>query len=216
MAGLNQPWGQTIWACPDGPPPVWQGGSERAIFLDRDGTLVENRPYNADPDQIVLLPGVLPGLQQLQAAGYLLIVVTNQSGIARGYFDQLALTRVHERLNELLLRANVRIAAYYFCPHHTEGRRRELARPCLCRKPGSGMIWRAAADWSVDLPSSWLIGDAWTDVQAAEAAGCRPLRLGHCPHPTGAPPLATLADASLYIVTADSARTRHRASSIGD
>lgn len=173
-------WGQTIQACGDAPQHRNGGrATSRAVFLDRDGTLIVDKPYLADPEQIELLPRALDGLRRLQDAGYLLLIVTNQSGIARGYYDVDALIATHRRLHQMIAEAGVTIAAYYFCPHHVAGRRPELARPCPCRKPSPGMIYRAAAEWQVNLAESWLIGDRPTDVLAAKAAGCRALLVGH-------------------------------------
>src|SRR5579884_1443123 len=106
-------WGQTIQACDDAP---WRrngsSATSRAVFLDRDGTLIVDKPYLADPNQIELLPGALDGLRRLQDAGYLLLVVTNQSGIARGYYDVDALIAMHRRLHQMIAEAGVTIAAY--------------------------------------------------------------------------------------------------------
>src|SRR5512135_594119 len=93
----------------------------RAVFLDKDGTLIVDEPYNVDPERVELLPGVLEGLQKLQAAGYRLIVVTNQSGVARGLFPGSALLGVEERLRQLLAKAGVPLAGFYYCPHHPQG-----------------------------------------------------------------------------------------------
>ena len=150
----------------------------RAVFLDRDGTLIVDKPYSSDPDGIELLGGVTEGLILLHEAGYRLIVVTNQSAIARGYYDEAALSRMHRRIDDLLCPSGVLISAYYFCPHHVEGIDPSLATPCHCRKPAPGMILRAARDWSIDLRVSWLVGDSFTDCQAAERAGCRSVLLG--------------------------------------
>ena len=97
-------------------------GSTPAVFLDKDGTLVPDLPYNADPQQITLLPGVADGLSRLSAAGYRLVVITNQSGIARGYFPETALVEVEQRLRDLLVYgAGVQLAGFYYCPHHPDG-----------------------------------------------------------------------------------------------
>ena len=184
-------WGETVRACGDQTfaAAAADRGAARAVFLDRDGTLIVDHPYSADTDAIELLPGVVDGLVTLHDAGYLLIVVTNQSGIARGYFDDRALAAMHYRLNQLLALAGVDVAAYYYCPHHVAGREPTLARPCGCRKPSPGMLLRAAVDWSIDLGQSWLIGDRASDAAAALAAGCQPLLVGPGPWPHP-PPLS--------------------------
>lgn len=162
-----------------------------------------DRPYSADPRTIDLLPGVAEGLETLQVAGYLLIVVTNQSGIARGYFDERALRRMHEKLDRMLASLGVQIAAYYYCPHHVDGRKRSLAQDCDCRKPSPGMILRAASDWSIDLRQSWLIGNSPSDFEAAETAGCRALLVGTDIPDGPCPRVGTLADAARQIIEHD-------------
>lgn len=155
--------------------------SNRAVFLDKDGTLIEDVPYNVDPARILLAPGAGEGLRLLAEAGFHLFVVSNQSGVAHGYFEGPALEAVTHRVNELLAAHGVRIEAFYFCPHHPEGRVAEYARHCGCRKPESGLILRAAADHRIDLARSWCIGDILNDVEAGRRAGCQTVLLmnGH-------------------------------------
>src|SRR5690606_37123453 len=133
--------------------------SVRAIFLDRDGTLVHPRHYPSRPEHLHLYDGMSPELRRLQAAGFRLVVVTNQSGIARGYFTEDDLRRMHDHLAASLGREGVRLDAIYYCPHHPEGTIPALARRCGCRKPAPGMLERAARDLGIDLPRSWLVGD---------------------------------------------------------
>jgi D-glycero-D-manno-heptose 1,7-bisphosphate phosphatase len=148
--------------------------SRPAIFLDRDGTLVEEVPYLHDPDQVVLLPGV-GALAAAAAAGYALVVVTNQAGVARGRYDEAAVDAVHRRLSELLAGAGVHLDAVLHCPHHPQGTVPGYARACRCRKPGPGMLEAAAERLDLDLPASFLVGNHPTDVGAAVAAGVTPL-----------------------------------------
>src|SRR5512138_1881740 len=110
----------------------------RAVFLDKDGTLITDNPYSVDPAEMRLLPGVVRGLRQLQAAGYALIVVTNQSGVARGLFSEGALAGVEARLRQLLRAAGVSLAGFYYCPHHPHGGVGPYAIECTCRKPQPG------------------------------------------------------------------------------
>jgi D-glycero-D-manno-heptose 1,7-bisphosphate phosphatase len=145
-----------------------------AVFLDRDGTLVEEVPYLHDPARVVLLGGV-EALARLAAAGYALVVVTNQAGVARGLYDEAAVDAVHRRLAELLAGAGVRLDAVLHCPHHPEGTVPGYARRCRCRKPGPGMLEAAAGRLGLDLAASFLIGNHPTDVGAAVAAGVTPL-----------------------------------------
>ncbi len=151
----------------------------RAVFLDKDGTLVENVPYNVDPDQIRLAPGAEEALRAFHAVGFLLIVVSNQSGVARGYFEEEALGPVRSRLQTLLARAGAPLAAFYYCPHHPDGRVARYAVSCDCRKPQPGMLLRAAKEHAIDLGRSWLIGDILDDVEAGRRAGCAALLLNN-------------------------------------
>lgn len=153
----------------------------RAVFLDKDGTLIEDIPYNVDPAKIRLVPDAGEGLRALHAAGYRLIVVSNQSGIARGYFSEPALTAVADRLSELLADQGVPLAGFYYCPHHPHGVDPTYAVFCDCRKPEPGLILRAARDHDVDPTQSWLIGDILDDVEAGRRAGCQTILIddGH-------------------------------------
>ena len=145
----------------------------RAVFLDKDGTLIEDLPYNVKPELIQFLPGVTEGLRDLHAAGYGLIIVSNQSGIARGLFPESALAGVEARLRQMFKAAGVPLAAFYYCPHHLDGRVGQYAVACICRKPQPGLIFQAAKTLAIDLNKSWLIGDILDDVEAGKRAGCR-------------------------------------------
>lgn len=142
----------------------------KAVFLDKDGTLVEDVPYNVDPGRITLQPGAREGVRALAAAGYKLAVVTNQSGIARGLFEPRALGPVAIRLQMML---GVQLAGFFHCPHHPEGVVPDYAVACSCRKPEPGMILNAARAIGADLGESWMIGDILHDVEAGNRAGCR-------------------------------------------
>jgi D-glycero-D-manno-heptose 1,7-bisphosphate phosphatase len=146
--------------------------SARAVFLDKDGTLIEDVPYNIDPAQISLTDGALEGLQLLHSAGFKLVVVSNQSGVARGIFKEEALTQVEQHLQKILAEAGIPLAGFYYCPHHPEGRIRDYAVNCMCRKPRPGMLFKAARDHEINLASSWLIGDILDDVEAGRRADC--------------------------------------------
>jgi histidinol-phosphate phosphatase family protein len=152
-----------------------------AVFLDKDGTLVEDVPYNVDPDRIRLMPGAAEGLQRLHAAGYPLVVVSNQSGVARGLFAEEALVAVEERLRKLLADAGVPLAGFYYCPHHPQGTMAAYAVDCDCRKPAAGLLLRAAREHGYDLGRSWFVGDILNDMEAGRRAGCRTILLdnGH-------------------------------------
>lgn len=145
-----------------------------AIFLDKDGTLVEDVPYNVEPDRMRLAPGVSEGLWRLHTAGYPLIVISNQSGIARGNFPEAALGPMWDRLRYL---CGTPFAGIYYCPHHPGGAVSRYALHCTCRKPAPGMLRRAAREHRIDLSRSWFIGDILDDVEAGRRAGCRTILL---------------------------------------
>lgn len=145
----------------------------RAVFLDKDGTLVENVPYNVDPTAIRLAPGAVEGLASLQGSGYRLFVISNQSGVARGYFDIEALQGVWERLRGLVASYGIELDGWYFCPHLAEGKVARFAMECSCRKPQPGLLRQAAAEHRLDLGQSWMVGDILDDVEAGHRAGCR-------------------------------------------
>ncbi|MHA2610248.1 MAG: D-glycero-alpha-D-manno-heptose-1,7-bisphosphate 7-phosphatase [bacterium JZ-2024 1] len=140
----------------------------KAIFLDRDGTVIYARPYIKNPEEAVLLPGAAEGLRLLQKAGYLLIMITNQSGIGRGSLTYTDFWRVQRKVQEDLRREGVEWDAVYFCPHKPE-------EGCPCRKPGIQMLLQAQKDFFLSLSSSFLIGDKWEDIQTALNAGVKPV-----------------------------------------
>lgn len=148
-------------------------GMERALLLDRDGTLTERYHYPSRPEHLALYEGVGPRLAALQRSGLRLVVVTNQSGIARGYFTEDDLRHMHDYLGARLAAFGARLDAVYHCPHHPDGVIPHLARRCDCRKPQPGMLLRAAADLNLDLARSWFLGDILDDVEAGNRAGCR-------------------------------------------
>lgn len=144
-----------------------------AIFLDRDGTLVHPRHYPSRPEDLVLYDGIGPELRRLQEGGFRLILITNQSGIARGYFTEADLARMHDSLAAALAQFGVRFDGLYYCPHHPDGVIPRFALHCTCRKPRPGMLQRAAADLDLDLARSWLVGDILDDVEAGNRVGCK-------------------------------------------
>jgi D,D-heptose 1,7-bisphosphate phosphatase len=145
----------------------------KAIFLDKDGTLVDNVPYNVDPRRISLASGAGPALRLLSRLDYRFYVVSNQDGIAHGQFGESAMERVQDRLTDLLFRENLSLDGFYFCPHHPDGAIPHYATPCECRKPKPGMLLQAAHEHDIDLAESWMIGDILHDVEAGNRAGCR-------------------------------------------
>lgn len=137
-----------------------------AVFLDRDGTLIDDPGFLNQPEQVHLLPGVGPAVRQLNDADLRAIVVTNQSGIARGLFTIDTYFAIERRLNELLLSEGARLDAHYFCPHLPE-----LTGPCECRKPGTLLYRQAAERFGLDLHASWWIGDRVRDLEPAKTLG---------------------------------------------
>ncbi len=148
-----------------------------AVFLDKDGTLVEDVPYNVDPACLTLTVGAAAGLRLLHAAGYQLIVISNQSGVARGLFLEPALLAVEAALRRLLLEHGVPLHGFYYCPHYPNGVVAEYAVACSCRKPAPGLLLRAARERGTDLGRSWFVGDILDDVEAGHRAGCRAILL---------------------------------------
>ena len=151
---------------------ISNASTARAVFLDKDGT-VAYPAQGADPAAIELLPRVGDGLRLLQDAGYLLIVVSNESGVATGRFPASALTRVEARLDELLAPHGVVISDYAWCIHHPPGSRMMGAIACECRKPRPGLLLDAASSHGISIAASWMIGDMLDDVEAGVRAGCR-------------------------------------------
>jgi D-glycero-D-manno-heptose 1,7-bisphosphate phosphatase len=151
-----------------------------AVFLDKDGTLVEDVPYNKDPGRIRLLDGVGEGLRLLADCDFQLVVVSNQCGVAQG---RLTLEDVEENLRvieeQLWSRYRVGLHGVYYCPHDQEGIVPAYARACDCRKPKPGLVLRAARECNLDLMRSWLIGDILHDIEAGNAAGCRTIMVNN-------------------------------------
>ncbi|MFE9663212.1 HAD-IIIA family hydrolase [Streptomyces sp. NPDC005955] len=152
-----------------------------AVFLDRDGTLTEPRHYPSRPEDLILQTGIGPPLRVLQQAGFALIVVTNQSGLARGLVDEAAIAPMHHRLRELLAHHQVRLDGIYLCPHHRSGTVPRFSLACPCRKPAPGMLHQAARDLDRDLSSSWMVGDSACDIEAGRRAGTRTALVGPKP-----------------------------------
>jgi D-glycero-D-manno-heptose 1,7-bisphosphate phosphatase len=150
-------------------------GKHRAVFMDRDGTINVEVQYLCNADEFQLIPGVAQALKRLKDAGFLLVVVTNQSGVGRGLYDEAALNAVHERMHQDLASFGASIDACYFCPHHPEHALGHYRQECACRKPLPGMLHQAAEELDIDLASSFMIGDKLGDIEAGLNAGCTSL-----------------------------------------
>lgn len=155
--------------------------SSPAIFFDKDGTLIEDRPYNVDPRLIEFGPGAEAALRALHRRGFKIIVITNQSGIAHGYFPESAIEGVETQLRLMIRAAGAELAGFYYCPHHPDGRVEAYSNACSCRKPEPGLILRAAREHGVDLSRSWFVGDILHDIEAGRRAGVKTILLdnGH-------------------------------------
>lgn len=147
--------------------------SAPAVFLDRDGTLIDEVGYLDRPERVVLYPYSTAAIRALNRAGFRVIMVTNQSGIARGFFDEATVQAVHAHIADLLAAGGAFLDAYYYCPHHPDGRVVPYAGRCECRKPESGLVDRAVRELAVDPARSFAVGDRWLDVELAQNVGAR-------------------------------------------
>jgi D-glycero-D-manno-heptose 1,7-bisphosphate phosphatase len=145
----------------------------KAIFLDRDDTIIEDPGYISNPDQVKLIPSAAGALADLRKMGYKIVVVSNQSGIARGLITEQALAQIHERLKQLLAQQNVYLDRIYYCPFHPDGVIQKFRKDSDLRKPKPGMLLTAAKEMSIDLENSWMIGNDYKDIAAGKSAGCR-------------------------------------------
>lgn len=157
--------------------------AHKAIFLDRDDTLIEDPGYINDPEAVKLLPGVTETLAGLRKMGYKLVVVTNQSAVARGIVSEDVLDEIHERLEVLLSRQGVYLDGIFYCPYHPEGVIPKYRRESEFRKPNPGMLLEAAQDMNIDLEQSWMIGNSYSDVAAGHSAGCRTILVSSSANP---------------------------------
>ncbi len=143
---------------------------KKAVFVDRDDTIARDVPYCSKPEDMHLFPGVGASIKKLNDAGYLVVVITNQSGIARGYFDEPMLKRIHEKMIADLGADGARLDGIYYCPHHPDDE-------CSCRKPETGLLEKAVKDLGIDIRSSYVVGDAEHDMNLGKKAGCRTIQV---------------------------------------
>ena len=146
--------------------------AQKAVFFDRDDTLISDSGYMQRPEQVNLLPGVPETLIQLKKMGYLLVVVTNQSGVARGFLTEDELDKIHQEFKRQLAAEDAVIDGLYYCPYHPDGAVQDFSIESNLRKPNAGMFFQAEEDLDIDLAESWMIGDSYRDIQAGKAAGC--------------------------------------------
>ncbi|WP_319588872.1 D-glycero-beta-D-manno-heptose 1,7-bisphosphate 7-phosphatase [uncultured Desulfobulbus sp.] len=142
-----------------------------AVFLDRDGTINEQMGYINHLTRFHLLPGVGRAIRSLNKSGLPVVVVTNQSGLARGYFPESLLTAVHDEMHRLLALEGARIDGLYICPHHPEAKEERFRLVCNCRKPKTGLLEQAASELGLDLQHSYVVGDRWSDLRCGAAVG---------------------------------------------
>jgi D-glycero-D-manno-heptose 1,7-bisphosphate phosphatase len=154
---------------------VVPSAARRAVFLDRDGTINVEKDYLWRVEDFEFIPGAPEAIRRLREAGYLVIVVTNQSGVARGYYTLADVEVLHRHLRQELKKSGAAVDGFYVCPHHPTEGVGEFRRDCGCRKGRPGMLLQAATEHGIDLADSYMIGDKEADVEAAERAGCTPL-----------------------------------------
>lgn len=171
---------------------------KRAVFLDRDGTLIDDRGYLDRMELLSLFPWTTDALRLLKRAGYTLVVVTNQSALARGIIDEAFLNEVHRELSARLALGGAVIDRYYYCPHLKDAPIERYRLACRCRKPGPGMIEQACRELDLDPAASWMVGDRWLDVECGVAAGTRAIQVlsGHGTRDDGAHGAAANTDLS--------------------
>jgi mannose-1-phosphate guanylyltransferase / phosphomannomutase len=155
---------------------------KKAVFLDRDGVINENVENLTLPEQMTLIAGSAQAIKRLNKAGYLVVVVTNQPIIAKGFCTFGDMERIHDRMRALLAKEGARVDSVYLCPHHPQkgfsGEVPDLKLDCGCRKPKPGLLLKAIGDLGIDAGSSWMVGDSYTDVAAGKKAGVRTILIG--------------------------------------
>ena len=144
-----------------------------AVFIDRDGTILDELGYVVPGAEVKIYPFSAAAISRLTDAGFPVVVITNQGGIALGMYDHAFVDETHARLTESLAKDGAQITAWYYCPHHPEGKVAAFTQVCECRKPGTGLLEAAARDLNVDLSQSWVVGDQWRDIELARRAGSR-------------------------------------------
>ena len=169
---------------------------DRVVFLDRDGTMVKDVPYCSKVEDLELLPGIPEAVKLLNDNGFKVIVVTNQSGIARGYLSENTLSQIHNKLKSELTKFGAHLDAIYYCPHHPDDN-------CGCRKPKAGLLLQASKDFNIDFEQSYIVGDQPMDITAGRSLGCRTVLLSEVNKPNCYPDFMakTLLEASKWILS---------------
>jgi D-glycero-D-manno-heptose 1,7-bisphosphate phosphatase len=189
------------------------------VFLDRDGTMIEDVGYLDAVARVAFYPWTIDAIRALNRAGLAVVVVTNQSGIARGFFSEALVEATHRHLSSRIEAGRARVDGYYYCPHHPDGTVERYRRACDCRKPARGLIDRAAADLGLDPARSFVVGDRWLDMQLGREVGARTIlvRSGSGAVEETRPPAGVAADAIVdNLVAAASWILRHPPSAIRD
>ena len=146
---------------------------KKAVFIDKDGTLIKNVPYNVNPRLVELEKNAGKALKLIKENGFLIIIISNQAGVAKGYFTLKDLDKINKQIQELLSPWNVSINDFYYCPHFFTGEKTEYSIDCNCRKPKPGLLLQAAKGYNISMQNSWMAGDILHDVEAGKLAGCR-------------------------------------------
>ena len=141
---------------------------KKAIFLDRDGVINKEVSYLSNPNDFEFIEGSIEALKILKQKGFLIIIITNQAGIARGFFTEETLEAIHSKMIRILKQNNIELDDIYYCPHHPE-----FNGPCDCRKPNTGMLLKAQLEYNIDLTNSYIVGDTLNDIQTGKAARCK-------------------------------------------
>jgi D-glycero-D-manno-heptose 1,7-bisphosphate phosphatase len=172
-------------------------GARAAAFLDRDGTIIEEVGYLDRIERVAFYPWTIDAVRALNRAGLRVVMVTNQSGVARGFFSEATVEEVHRHIASMLEAGGASIDAYYYCPHHPDGKVQAYAQRCECRKPGRGLVDRAQRELGVDPSRSFVVGDRWLDVALARTVGAQGVlvRTGYGRSEEARPPEGLIADA---------------------
>lgn len=191
--------------------------ARRAVFLDRDGTINVEKNYLHKVEDFEFIPGAPQAIKNLKKAGFLIIVVSNQAGIGRGYFDEDAVIKLHQYIQDELAVIGTSIDAFYFCPHHPEEGLGDYKVVCQCRKGAPGMLLQAATEHGIDLGQSYMVGDKLADIEAGRNAGCHPLlvltgygeSVAQTPEAETVEKLQDLGAAARFILSATVAKTHN-------